>query len=110
MPIDIITVIHLDVRKLDSFDIEKFKTSLYALGYRGEPFLNDFGFCPHIICAMTPEKELFVDNTNSGNYASHTRLNYVIDCPDVQTFFAEVQKLTGKKPLSQPVNNTGTLF
>ncbi len=112
MSINIITVVHLDVRKLENFDVDKLKDSLKALGSKTEPFLNDFGFCPHIVCAMTPEGELFVDNTNSGNYAAHTRLNYVIDCQDVPTFLAEVQKLTGKKPAAQTqqTSSIGTLF
>ena len=112
MAIDIITIVHLDVRKLENFDVDKLKDALKALGNKAEPFMNDFGFCPHIVCAMTPDGELFVDNTNSGNYAAHTRLNYVIDCPDIPTFLAEVQKLTGKKPTTQTSQTipTRTLF
>lgn len=107
----IVTVVHLDVRKLESFDVDRMRENLKSLGYRGtEPFMNDFGFCPHIICAIDDNGELFVDNTNSGNYSSHTRRNYVIDCPDVQTFISEVSKLSGKKIAVDNNNNDGTLF
>ena len=107
----IIDVVHLDVRKLESLDIERFKNNIQALGYRGDPFINDFGFCPHIIAAITDEGDLFVDNTNSGNYAAHTRNNHIIDCTTTDEFLEKVAELTGgtKKKMST-LTSSGTLF
>ena len=92
----IIDVVHLDVRKLESLDIDLLRTRLQSLGYHGEPFLNVFGFCPHIIAAIDDDGRLFVDNTNSGNYALHTRQHHVIECTTTDEFIQQVASLCGK--------------
>lgn len=109
----IIDVVHLDVRKLESLDIERFKNNIKALGYSGEPFLNEFGFCPHIIAAIADDGELFIDNTNSGNYSAHTRNNHVIDCSTTDEFIEKLAALTGntsKKKTTSTLTESGTLF
>ena len=121
----IIDVVHLDVRKLESLDIDLLRTRLQSLGYHGEPFLNEFGFCPHIIAAIDDDGRLFVDNTNSGNYAAHTRQHHVIECTTTDEFIQQVAALCGKSSIengrsgvhgghggqtSSSLTETGTLF
>ena len=113
----IIDVVHLDVRKLESLDIDLLRTRLQSLGYHGEPFLNEFGFCPHIIAAIDDDGRLFVDNTNSGNYAAHTRQHHVIECTTTDEFIQQVAALCGKNSsgvhrgqTSSSLTETGTLF
>ena len=108
----IIDIVHLDVRKLETIDIDRLKSNLQSLGYHGEPFLNEFGFCPHIIAALDDDGNLFVDNTNSGNYSAHTRQHHVIECTTIDEFLQQVATLCGKQTSrkSNTLTETGTLF
>jgi hypothetical protein len=106
----IIDVIHLDVRQ-HSVDMEKLTNGLSVLGYKGTPFINEFSFCPHIICAMNDEGELFVDNTNSGHFSSLSRQNHIIECSSVEEFLEKVASLTGNKKIkTSTLTNDGALF
>lgn len=77
--------------------------------------LNEYGFCPHLICMKSPEDgTLFADNTNDGYFTRLTLRFDIVECQTLEEWKNNVLALGNSQSLTfSPTssnNNNNALF